>query len=663
MTIRKPALTGLRPTDGGSAFWNRPLRFYLSVIVAALLIATSMALIGLNFRQGRRAAVASAIREMGIYSERIVDRYRTVFGSAALAVQVASSSEIVRHPEVEDEATLGRFLQELLRGSEYIDGVYVGYPTGAFVHVVNLKNNPLWQAALLGPDNAAFATRIISIDDQGQRLSRWEFVDQDGRWLATSDAQPANYDPRTRPWYIAALKQPSLISTAPYHMATTDEVGITLARRHSAYGTIVMGADVPLGKIDAFLSTQLITPSSRTFVFDAANRLIARSDRLSEIEARCTENCPPPKSEASLFAERARGLIGDADRGDPGARVLPINGRDYLLVVSSISSAPILEGGHIVSIAPIGDLTAASNRLLDEGLLLSALVLAIGVLCALLLAKRMSRSLNTIAAQANELTRFEFGATERVGSRIAEISHLGAAMSTARETIAAFGLYVPRELVRRIMGSREFTGRSGQRQRVTALFSDIEDFTTICEQRTAEDVVSMLSEYFDLFSEVVERHRGVIIQFSGDAVFALWNAPELDETHVDRACLCALDLKSRIGDFNTRQRTNGAPVFNTRFGVHTGDALVGSVGAKNRFQYTAMGDVVNVASRLEGLNKEFGTTILVSAAVVAAVKSSLHFRPIGPARVKGREEEVEIFELGEGADAPQPAAAPSDSTS
>jgi adenylate cyclase len=78
-------------------------------------------------------------------------------------------------------------------------------------------------------------------DDQGQRLSRWEFVGEDGSWLATSDPQGANYDPRTRPWYIAALKQASLISTAPYHMATTDEVGITLARRHSAYGTIVFG--------------------------------------------------------------------------------------------------------------------------------------------------------------------------------------------------------------------------------------------------------------------------------------------------------------------------------------------------------------------------------------------------------------------------------------
>jgi adenylate cyclase len=622
------------------------------VIVAALLIATSTVLIGLNFRQGRRAAVASAIREMGIYSERIVDRYRTVFGSAALAVEVASSSEIVRRPEVEDEATLGRFLQELLRSSEYIDGVYVGYPTGAFVHVVNLKNNPLWRAALLAPDNAAFATRIISIDDQGQRLSRWEFLDQDGSWLATSDPQPANYDPRTRPWYIAALKQPSLISTTPYHMATTDEVGITLARRHSAYGAIVMGADVLLGKIDAFLSTQLITPSSRTFVFDASERLIARSDQLSEIEARCAENCSSAQSEASLFVERARAMIADIDRRDRGTWVLPINGRDYLFVVSSISSAPILEGGHIVSITPIGDLTAASERLLDEGLMLSALVLAIGILCALLLAKRISRSLHAIAAQAHELTRFEFGAMERVRSRIAEISRLGAVMSTARETIAAFGLYVPRELVRRIMVSREFTGRSGRRQGVTALFSDIEDFTKICEQRAAEDVVSMLSDYFDLFSEVVERHRGVIIQFSGDAVFALWNAPEPDEMHVDRACLCALELKSGIDDFNARQRSIGAPVFNTRFGVHTGDVLVGSVGAENRFQYTAMGDVVNVASRLEGLNKEFGTTILVSAAVVAAVKSSLRFRPLGPTRVKGREEEVEVFELGDDGNPP-----------
>jgi adenylate cyclase len=514
------------------------------------------------------------------------------------------------------------------------------------VHAVNIKNNPLWRTALSAPADAAFATRIIAIDDQGLRTSRWEFLGPDGRWLAASDPQPANYDPRTRPWYLSALQQPSLVSTAPYRMATTDQLGITLARRHSAYGTIVIAVDVLLGTVDAFLSTQLITPSSRIFVFDASSRLIARSDQISAIEAQCTANCPPSQSASDLLIERARAVIAGTDSsGDGGTRTLQVNGRDYLLVISPISSTPLLEGGHVASIAPIADLTVASERLLNQGLMLSAVVLAIGVLCAFLVASRMSRSLGAITTEADRLKRFELGAAEQVRSRIAEISRLGVAVSAARETISTFGLYVPKELVRRIIGSREFTGRTGQRQIVTALFSDIRDFATICEQHSAEDVVSMLSDYFDLFSEVVQRHGGIIIQFSGDSVFALRNAPQPDDQHVDRACFCALELKSQIDDFNASQRRRGAPEFGTRFGVHTGAVVVGSVGAKDRFQYTAMGDAVNVASRIEGLNKEFKTTILVSAAVVARARSSFQFRPLGVARVKGREEEVEAFEL------------------
>jgi adenylate cyclase len=632
-------------TDERAVSWTRPLRSHLSLIVIALLIATSAVLIGLNFRQGRRAALASASREMRIYSERVVDRYRSVFGSAALAVDIASSSEVERHPEVEDQATLGHFLQQLLRSSDYIDGAYIGYPTGAFVHAVNIRNNLLWRSALSAPDNAAFATRIIAIDDQGQRTSRWEFLDKDGRWLATTDPEPANYDPRTRPWYQAALQQSALVSTAPYRMATTHEVGMTLARRHSAYGTIVIGADVLLGAIDTFLSTQLITPSAKIFVFDASNRLIASSDRTSAIEAECTDNCPSGSSEANPFVERTRAMISSVEQGDRGTRVLPINDRDYLLVTSAITKTPLLEGGHIASIAPIADLTAASERLLNQGLLLSAGVLALGMLCAFLVASAMSRSLGAITGQAHGLQRFEFGETERVKSRITEISQLAAAVSAARETISTFGLYVPKELVRRIIESREFTGRIGHRQRVTALFSDIMDFTTICEKHSAEDVVEMLSDYFDLFSEVVQNHRGVIIQFSGDGVFALWNAPQPDELHIDRACLCALELRSRVDAFNADQKQHGAPQFHTRFGLHTGTVVVGSVGAKDRIQFTAMGDAVNVASRLEGLNKQFKTTILVSGAVVAGARSAFRFRPLGPVRAKGRRKEIEAFEL------------------
>src|SRR5262249_40889958 len=172
------------------------------------------------------------------------------------------------------------------------------------------------------------------------------------------------------------------------------------------------------------------------------------------------------------------------------------------------------------------------------------------------------------------------GPSERISSRITEIRHLGGAVRAARETISAFGLYVPTDLVRRIIRSREFTDRSAQKQSVTALFSDIEDFAAICEQYPAEQVVSLLSDYFDLFSEVVRRHRGVIIQFSGDSVFALWNAPEEDERHIDNGCLCALELETRVKDFNHDQTQRGAPELATRFGIHTGHVVVGSVGAK-----------------------------------------------------------------------------------
>ena len=106
-----------------------------------------------------------------------------------------------------------------------------------------------------------------------------------------------------------------------------------------------------------------------------------------------------------------------------------------------------------------------------------------------------------------------------------------------------------------------------------------------------------------------------------------------------------MELKSRIAGFNAKQKAHGAPEFGTRFGIHTGAVVVGSVGAKDRFQYTAMGDAVNVASRLEGLNKEYQTTILVSAAVAAGATSSFCFRPLGPVHVKGREEDVDAFEL------------------
>lgn len=269
----------------------------------------------------------------------------------------------------------------------------------------------------------------------------------------------------------------------------------------------------------------------------------------------------------------------------------------------------------------------------------------VAVLLALVLAHLITKSLNQLTDSANRLQDLDFSTPIEVSSHVAEISMLNGAMNKARDAIFTFALYVPKELVRKGIESGHFGGRAAWRQEVTALFTDIYDFTTISEGRSPEEVVAMLSEYFDLFSEIVDAHDGTIIQFHGDSVFAMWNAPVADVRHAENACRCALAVEERLRAFNAAQRARGLPEFRTRFGIHTGTAVVGSVGAKERLQYTAMGDTVNVASRLEGMNKDYGTTVLASGAVVAQCKDMVKFRPLGTARAKGRSTALDIYEV------------------
>src|SRR4029453_16303922 len=168
------------------------------------------------------------------------------------------------------------------------------------------------------------------------------------------------------------------------------------------------------------------------------------------------------------------------------------------------------------------------------------------------------------------LHEFDFETPVEVRSRVKEISALAAAMTTARTTIGTFGLYVPKELVRRIIVAGDFAGRGAKREDVTALFTDIYDFTTISEHHSPEEVVAMLSDYFDIFSETIAEYGGAIIQFLGDSVFALWNVPLADPQHALHACECALALQKKLEDFNGKKRAAGLPEFRTRFRTHTG---------------------------------------------------------------------------------------------
>jgi adenylate cyclase len=155
------------------------------------------------------------------------------------------------------------------------------------------------------------------------------------------------------------------------------------------------------------------------------------------------------------------------------------------------------------------------------------------------------------------------------------------------------------------------------------------------------------SRHFTVLTEAFLAEGGTVDKFIGDAVMVFWNAPHLQEDHVERACRASLAAKAASDRLNGEFEREDLPPFIVRFGLHVGDAVVGNLGSAERMEYTVLGSSVNLAARLEGLNKEYGTTILVSDAVRRRAEPRFHFRPIASVITKGMTTETLVFELAD----------------
>lgn len=213
----------------------------------------------------------------------------------------------------------------------------------------------------------------------------------------------------------------------------------------------------------------------------------------------------------------------------------------------------------------------------------------------------------------------------------------------------AFSRYVSPKLVERLIRDPSKMSLEGERRVMTYLFTDVQDFTTMSEKVESKELARVLNAYLDGMTETVQKHDGMVDKFIGDAVFAIFNAPVDQPDHAERAVRCALDIDRFAESYHAEQQAKGIPFGHTRIGVHTGPAVIGNFGSRSRFDYTAQGDAVNTASRLEGLNKHFGTRISVSGATRALCKD-IGFRQIASVVVKGKAEAVEVWEPLEAGD-------------
>ncbi|TSC88797.1 MAG: adenylate cyclase [Parcubacteria group bacterium Gr01-1014_3] len=208
-----------------------------------------------------------------------------------------------------------------------------------------------------------------------------------------------------------------------------------------------------------------------------------------------------------------------------------------------------------------------------------------------------------------------------------------------------FSRYVSKEVLDHIMEDPSRVRLGGEEKEITVFFSDIRGFTTLSEKISPTELVSVLNRYFSLMTEEVLRHGGVLDKYIGDAIMAFWGAPIDDPNQADNAMKASLGMLEKLKFLNKELRDSGKPEINIGIGLYTGTAVAGNIGSESRLSYTVMGDTVNVASRLEGLNKEYKTQLIIGETTKNKLQGNYKLKSLGSASVKGRVEQLNIFTL------------------
>lgn len=208
----------------------------------------------------------------------------------------------------------------------------------------------------------------------------------------------------------------------------------------------------------------------------------------------------------------------------------------------------------------------------------------------------------------------------------------------------SFAFYLAPQVIETMLASAKMPALGGEMRNVTVFFSDVAGFSSIAEKLTPAELVALMNEYLSAMTDIIENHGGYIDKYIGDSIVAVFGAPVNDPDHARNAVRAALQCRDRLEQLNTESPAFHGYSLAHRIGLNSGEALVGNIGSKRRFNYTVMSDAVNVASRLEGANKYFGTSIMASEMTVAQTGDTFAWRELDAIRVKGRAEPVKVYE-------------------
>jgi adenylate cyclase len=450
-------------------------------------------------------------------------------------------------------------------------------------------------------------------------------------------------------WFKQAFEIAGLSWSDIYRRSETGRLGFTTVTAVAAPNgeAGVLATSMELSQISVFLRNVAATESGAVFLTNSYGELVALGNGSAVLDGSPLESTSAVKlsdSGSPLVRIAAQALASEnvslANLKAARQLVHRAFGRAHFVTVSPLSQMGLVVGLIVPESEILGTIDRNTQRL---AYILLAFITFMAALVARLAAFTLGKPLAAVTHNAKLLGDFRFGEIAPVSSRLSEINALSQAIGHMSTSLASFKKYVPTEVVRTLFAQGMEAELGGTHRDLTIFFMDLANFTQIAETK-GEALIPFLGEFLSEMSDEIREGGGTIDKYIGDAIMAFWGAPVENEGHALFACRVALACQQRLETLRQRNPSEAA-LLHARIGINTGRVLVGNVGSRDRLNYTAIGDPVNVAARLEPLNKRYGTEILIGQETYAIVKDIVVARRLDRVAVYGKSENSDIFEL------------------
>jgi adenylate cyclase len=478
----------------------------------------------------------------------------------------------------------------------------------------------------------------ITVSDRKLRIDRYDYAGNDIR-PRDSRVEDTEYAVTDQPWFRDAIQA----DDEHWSTLTTHPTGERLAAVLAAPIDVdqkrvgVLAIIIELTRVSNFLSQLTVGKSAGAFLLDREGGVIAAPDPdADELNALKANHPLLPVAVDAIRQTRATYNPGD---GDPMHTWLSRDGKAYQAVLTPIS----FPGWSLVTVVPesefLGPVQMTIRKLLTG---LAVLIVFAGLLSAWLAQRLIAAPLIKVVGEIRHVERFDLDKVERHPSRLTEIENLSGAIGDMAQGLAAFRKYIPADLVKRLVSEGNGAQLGGAVRPMSVMFIDLAGFTGLSE-RLGDRIIPLLSRYFDSVSAQIQQQGGTIDKFIGDAVMAFWGAPAPNPDHAVDCCRAALACRRAVEEAGLVD-DNDQPI-KIRIGINSGDMLVGNIGSEVRLNYTVIGDAVNIASRLEGTNKVYGSTIIIGPETRRLAGDRIVVRELDRLAVYGRAGGLQIYEL------------------